>query len=354
MRAVRPIRGFSLIELLVVIATVGVLIALLLPAVQGAREAARRMHCKSNLRQLGLALHNYHDANGCFPPAAQGGFAYVYFNFTGYSMMLPYIEQSSQYDQFNFNVSDWAGVPYFGWSKAENTTSYTTRPAVFLCPSNRSGADAPFVNFSSGRELWRVDAPGVTDYLFSGGATKSATPIYGDARKRGVFGFDSKTKIAEIVDGTARTILMGESAGGNAANRTYAATGAYGPNRICVRLDDLTASSGYNLSYDNLMYMAYGRRRLTGPNSATIGGLLAMTVDMEGYPYALNDCGYGSTTDAFGPPGNQQLPNFRSVHAGLGHFLMADGGVQTTTDRVDLTVYMAASTIAGGETADGL
>src|SRR5262245_59846545 len=114
----RPRRpAFTLMELLVVIAFIGTLIALLLPAVQMAREAARKAQCQNNLKQLGLALHNYVDAAGCLPAAAQGGLFSVYMNFTGYSMILPYLEQSERYERFNFDVSDWGGAPYFGWSR---------------------------------------------------------------------------------------------------------------------------------------------------------------------------------------------------------------------------------------------
>jgi prepilin-type N-terminal cleavage/methylation domain-containing protein len=96
-RGVRRRPAFTLIELLVVIAIIAVLIALLLPAVQSAREAARRIQCTNNLKQLGLALHNYVSSLNVLPPAAQGGYGYVYMNYTGYSFLLPHIEQTGGY-----------------------------------------------------------------------------------------------------------------------------------------------------------------------------------------------------------------------------------------------------------------
>jgi prepilin-type N-terminal cleavage/methylation domain-containing protein len=350
----RPNLGFTLIELLVVIAIIGTLISLLMPAVQMAREAARKAQCQNNLKQLGLAIHNYSDACGQIPAAAQGGLGGVYMNFTGYSQILPYLEQAERHDRSNFDVSDWGGAPYFGWSRRENSTAYGICPSVFLCPSNRSATDAPaFVNYSFGVELWRVNNPGVTDYVFSGGASRSIYRPFADNR-RGAFGFDSTTKWRDIVDGLSNTMLMGEAAGGNAANRTFAVTGAYGTDRICARIDDMTATGGRTLHYENLMYMAYGRDRNTGPTSAIIGGLVGMTADRDGYFYRLNDCGYASRTDAFAAPGNQQLPNFRSVHAGGAFFLSADGSVRFVSDSVDRFAYQAYSTIAGGETHGGM
>jgi prepilin-type N-terminal cleavage/methylation domain-containing protein len=351
--------GFTLIELLVVVAIIGVLIALLLPAVQQAREAARRTQCINNLKQLGLALHNYVDAAGCLPAASQGGLGGVYMNFTGYSHLLPYLEQSERYERFNYDVADPVGAPYFttyyGWSKPANSTAYGICPNVFLCPSNRSATEAPaFVNYSFGSAAWTVPNPGITDYVFSGGASRSVYRPFADSQRRGAFGFDSATKWRDVVDGLSNTMLMGEAAGGNAANRTIAVSGAYGPSRRCVRIEDPVASGGRTLFFENLMYMAYGRDRNTGPNSAIIGGLVGMTADRDGFPYRLNDCAYASRTDAWAAPGYQQLPNFRSVHAGGGHFLAGDGSVRFIADSIDVAAYQAFSTIAGGESGADL
>src|SRR6201996_7836796 len=129
-------RAFTLIELLVVIAIIAVLIALLLPAVQSAREAARRIQCTNNLKQMALGLHNYEGSNGCLPAAAQGirdmpsGGGYFigicYMNFTGYHMMLPYLEQGNAYNATNFSAGS-PSPPYgswYGWSFPDNSATF--------------------------------------------------------------------------------------------------------------------------------------------------------------------------------------------------------------------------------------
>src|SRR5580698_2598721 len=139
--------GFTLIELLVVIAIISTLVALLLPAVQAARESARRIQCVNNLKQIGLAFHNYADTNHCFPPAyIQGsgvttgvsyGVSYPDGGYNGLSgwgwgaLILPYIEQGNLYKKLNINLPCWA---------TENTTVVQTKIPAFLCPSATGGS----------------------------------------------------------------------------------------------------------------------------------------------------------------------------------------------------------------------
>src|SRR5262249_32072799 len=141
MRSTSP-RGFTLIELLVVIAIIAVLIALLLPAVQAAREAARRAQCVNNLKQIGIALHNYHNAANVFPPGCSANVFTVtpitYHSWVGWSaqgMMLGYLEQSALYNAVNFAfVPSWGGDDPV--TSITNTTVARTILATFLCPSD--------------------------------------------------------------------------------------------------------------------------------------------------------------------------------------------------------------------------
>lgn len=346
----RTTDGFTLIELLVVIAIIAVLISLLLPAVQSAREAARRIQCTNNLKQLGLALHSYVDSVNSLPPASQGGYAYVYMNYTGYSFLLPYIEQANGYNLFNFSLNSGGALPIQGWSKWGNSTAYTLQFGAFLCPSNRAAGEVG----STSSDGWSVERAAVTDYLFNGGAGRYVVRGYGETNRLGPFGFDSATRLAEIQDGTSNTFLMGEAAGGNARNKFYASGTA---PRVCLPLASYNPAGP--VYYDNLMFMAYGRSRTwtQGPVTARIiGGLIARTVDSTGNAYTLNDCAAESDTSLFDlPPGapypspGQTLPNFRSTHPGATNFLLGDGTVRTIKDSISPSVYQALSTMNAGD-----
>lgn len=182
-------RGFTLIELLVVIAIIGLLIALLLPAVQQAREAARRSQCRNNLKQLGLALHNYHDTHSAFPPgvvAADGDLANGMHS--AFTLLLPQLEQANTYNQYNF------GVP---WKDPVNKSAAGTALSSLLCPSSIGGLPQ-----NGGFEL------PATDYAFSKG-TRAWLCL--KSARSGMFDVNSRIRTGDVKDGLSNTFAMGEA-----------------------------------------------------------------------------------------------------------------------------------------------
>ncbi len=199
-------RGFTLIELLVVIAIIAVLISLLMPAVQSAREAARRAQCINNLKQIGLALANYQDALGAYPPGYIAASPYsngesdTSPGWSWASMILPQLEQAPLFASINFSVPVQA---------AANSTAATTNLKVFLCPSDQVPTLPFTVTDGFGDTLAEV---GPTSYAASTGddASDVATGLNNDGLGRGVFYRNSSIRIAAITDGTSQTILVEE------------------------------------------------------------------------------------------------------------------------------------------------
>jgi prepilin-type N-terminal cleavage/methylation domain-containing protein len=196
-------RGFTLIELLVVIAIIGVLIALLLPAVQAAREAARRGQCFSNLRQIGLASHNYHSALGVFPPGRlRGTIDHNGRCWSAYAYLLPYLDQVPIYNATNFNLNpdNAANATAAGETvlQPENTTCLFTNLAVLLCPSDI------FVH--------RADHKALHNYPLNTGTTFPVSPNNPTGIPvTGVFFENSAIGIQGISDGASQTICVSET-----------------------------------------------------------------------------------------------------------------------------------------------
>jgi prepilin-type N-terminal cleavage/methylation domain-containing protein len=187
--------AFTLIELLVVIAIIAVLIGLLLPAVQKVREAASSSQCKNNLKQLGLALHGYHDANRSFPPGVVADTSDLRSGrHSGLVYLLPYLEQNNLSNRYDFTAT---------WRSPGNLALAQTRVPEFLCPS--ASGQVPEDGGVSG-------AP--TDYAFCKGAMAY---LSADATIRpgsGLFDVNSARRIADVRDGTSQTFAMGEAVSG--------------------------------------------------------------------------------------------------------------------------------------------
>jgi prepilin-type N-terminal cleavage/methylation domain-containing protein/prepilin-type processing-associated H-X9-DG protein len=314
-RATPPRRGFTLIELLVVITIIAVLIALLLPAVQGAREAARRIQCQNNLKQIGLALHGYHDAWHGFPPAyltRQSTDLELGSGWAWGTLILPYLEQKPLYDAANFDLGfGELSAPLLGLR--ENMTVRRVSLSMFLCPS-AEGGEGP-IDLGAGSSHVAI-SPG--QYIASAGwLDTSRTPIQGT----GVLYPNSRVAIAEVSDGTSTTLMTGERSR-NLADASW--PGSFGsladPAPLCTKAGRSTQSCV------GMMFLLMGR---SGPSSDIVSGSIPG----------------GNTPNAPGAGAD----GFASLHPGGCQFLLADGSVRFIKESVAQPVFHALASRAGGE-----
>ncbi|WP_339909974.1 DUF1559 domain-containing protein [Symmachiella dynata] len=201
-------RGFTLIELLVVIAIIAILIALLLPAVQQAREAARRTQCRNNLKQIGLALHNYHDAHQMFAPFGVANDGGSFYN-TWVALLLPYVEQSPLYNQSDFSIQSWQGSDPEATKLRESPLSYMT------CPTD---VDVGLADFTDGTTVYSSWARGNYNAnvgpgpgCVADGVDFYAPPVeYGGGKSGAPFSINVGRRIRDFRDGTSNTVLISE------------------------------------------------------------------------------------------------------------------------------------------------
>ncbi|MBD3673333.1 MAG: DUF1559 domain-containing protein [Planctomycetaceae bacterium] len=331
MRRDRP-SGFTLIELLVVIAIIAVLVALLLPAVQQAREAARRAQCKNNLKQMGIALHNYHDVNRTLPP----GYRFIANSSTdtigGVNIsILPYIEQATIKNQINVNLP---------WFMFPPEIVKTVVP-VFVCPSDASPEQFTIPNLAS-LGLPCGDTFAISSYAQSMGyddALCFASGGFGgkpSTNNTGAFFIHSRTRMADMLDGSSSTILIGEAASG------FPMCQGIGCNSPI--LTELSAHSWAINGTNKEHYLALGLH-YSGSLASTVEPMNKI-VSTESYYHSLsgaNDC-----RPSWGG-GPHWATNFRSFHVGGVQFLFGDGSVHFLSENIDLATYRALSTVRGGE-----
>ncbi len=320
MRRSSPRRAFTLIELLVVIAIIAILIALLLPAVQQAREAARRTQCRNNLKQLGLALHNYHDTFSVFPPAGtyrtntagQAG------HWSPQARLLPYLDQANLTNLIDFSL---------GYSV--QTSVSVVKVPVFLCPSDpneRMNGNHWPITYAANVGEWFVWNP--VNNQFGTGA----------------FGPNSRTGTRDFTDGTSNSLVFSEVKAWQDFRRPPTASAPTNPTRPTSPAD---------------VALLTGDLKLTGHTEWVEGrspqySFTTTFVPNTDCPY--NDAGTIRDIDfvSVGEGASDTIATYaaitsRSWHVGIVQVLLADGAVRAVSENIDLNVWRGLGTRAGGE-----
>ncbi len=371
----RSRRGFTLIELLVVIAIIGVLVSLLLPAVQSAREAARRAQCVNNMKQIGLALHNYESTHSAFPPGRMTpdrllngtiDTSYTNYNpfngtvspnswtgfFSVHCHLLNYIEQVPAFNAMNFQVPNKSAIMSGGGVNisSPNYTAFALAQSTFLCPtdSNSNGGGTAENNY-------RYNFGGSTPY--AGATADNAQTTYTQtSRGNGAFTISRSLKISEFRDGTSNTAVFAERTRGTGNDMNTTLPG---------RSDVVTwTNRSRTFTIDQLFIdcKAY-TPALSGFNFSSMGRFLPGSDFANGWPFAWYsatmynhvappnwvglDCGnWSAIADT---PGESAIISARSEHPGGANTLFGDGSVRFVKDSVDVSIWRAVGTRSGGE-----
>jgi prepilin-type N-terminal cleavage/methylation domain-containing protein/prepilin-type processing-associated H-X9-DG protein len=355
MNRLRSRSAFTLLELLVVIAIIGILLAILLPAVQRVREAASRAQCQNNLKQMGLALHQYHNDYQVLPPAIINsgvsymgrqtpsyypGKPYVIYNHTGFTLLLPYLEQDTLYRQYDLcfpasNATENGGGTFPGYTPlggpdlanfpggvngTGNADVVGTYLKLYTCPSDQA---PPPVGNLSGYTPWSETNGRRSNYLFSAYNSNEYSPMYPNPPwvtgnpavdgRAGMFGMNGAARFAMVTDGLANTLAIGES-----------------KQQLCD--------------------LRWGPRWGAGMDS----GVMAWVYDSR---FTINyPGGSDPTLCPRAGPANKNLPGpwtFNSWHPGGANFLFGDGSVRFLQDSLPIHTLQALASINGNEVIPG-
>jgi prepilin-type N-terminal cleavage/methylation domain-containing protein/prepilin-type processing-associated H-X9-DG protein len=331
--------GFTLIELLVVIAIIAILIGLLLPAVQKVREAAARLKCQNNLKQLGLAFHNYESALGYFPPGYEQKVTPAYpavpafrFRWSSFARLTPYLEQTAVYNACDLDnpLYDAAGNVI---NSKNNVQAVATSVPIFLCPSDPLAGTQPDPLFAP------TSYAVCTGSGKNGGARTATAPAALPVPPDGIFYNGSKTRMLDVTDGTSNTALAAETLVGTNA----AATGTV-PTDLQVR------------------ERAYGwwqsQTAFTAANCGPTATATPPQVKFDKNDRWADGDAYETLYDHGQPPNSPALDCIstaanwkaaRSKHTGGVNVLRADGSLRFVANSIDPAVWSSAGSRAGGE-----
>jgi prepilin-type N-terminal cleavage/methylation domain-containing protein/prepilin-type processing-associated H-X9-DG protein len=355
-------RGFTLIELLVVIAIIAVLIALLLPAVQAAREAARRAQCVNNLKQIGLAIHNYHSVNDGLPPGGQSfsggdgggrpalGWVQGPQNFSMKSRLLPYMEQQPLYNTINFmlTASPWIPTPNSASAPVidgtwTNSTAALTKIIAFICPSdsndsglNNGGGNQP----PQGKNVSYANNLGLNRYN-NNWAMNGPSYMQGNDCC-----YTRPLSFASITDGTSNTVMFSEWVKGKGFNVSGGLNSVYqnGPGVTAVTMGTMGNPANFalaqlcqNTPFNSGNTWDYKGEAWISEESGRGGGYFHIQTPNR---KSCNCCGHDTIVGA------------SSYHSGGVNVVMLDGSVRFIKDTVNYIAWYALSSIDWGETID--